>query len=156
MSTLVQRSDQDGLATLTLNRPDKLNALTVALFAELRAPDHVVALDADTAFGRLAGRIDPSTRGSYWELAADKNLETFTDVTARLGRNGAGLYMLAGEPPGVRRRMLDPAIYREAARRLDQYFTILNDTPFCRANSDMLNRLDRYSFAIATPSVTLR
>jgi hypothetical protein len=26
----------------------------------------------------------------------------------------------------------------------------------CRANSEMLNRLDRFSFAIATPSVTLR
>lgn len=46
MATLVQREDRDGLAILTLNRPDKLNALTVAMFEELRA--HVQQLAADT------------------------------------------------------------------------------------------------------------
>ncbi len=46
MSTLVLREDTDGLATLTLHRPEKLNALTVALFAELRA--HVLQLAQDT------------------------------------------------------------------------------------------------------------
>jgi len=46
MSNLVQREDHDGLATLTLNRPDKLNALTVAMFQELRG--HVQQLAADT------------------------------------------------------------------------------------------------------------
>ncbi len=46
MQALVLREDADGLATLVLNRPDKLNALTVALFAELRA--HVQQLAQDT------------------------------------------------------------------------------------------------------------
>lgn len=46
MSTLILREDHDGLATLTLHRPEKLNALTVALFAELRA--HVVQLAQQT------------------------------------------------------------------------------------------------------------
>lgn len=46
MPDLVLRDDRDGLAVLTLNRPEKLNALTVALFAELRA--HVQAIAADT------------------------------------------------------------------------------------------------------------
>jgi len=46
MSALVQRIDTDGLATLVLNRPEKLNALTVAMFAELRA--HVLQLAQDT------------------------------------------------------------------------------------------------------------
>jgi enoyl-CoA hydratase len=42
MTLLVQRSDAGGIATLTLNRPDKLNALNVALFAELSG--HVTAI----------------------------------------------------------------------------------------------------------------
>jgi len=42
---LVLRSDRDGIATLTLNRPDKLNALTPSMFVELRA--HVDALGGD-------------------------------------------------------------------------------------------------------------
>ena len=45
MSTLVQRDDFDGWTQLTLNRPDKLNALTVALFTELRG--HVTDLKTD-------------------------------------------------------------------------------------------------------------
>lgn len=95
-----------------------------SLFAGLRRQDHVVAIDADTAFGRLSSRIDPASTGSFWELTADKNLRSFDDVVARLGRNAAGLHVLAGEPASGPRRVLDPAIYREAALRLDRHFTI--------------------------------
>lgn len=45
----VTRTDKDGLAILTLNRPDKLNALTVEMFEELRA--HVLALYKDESIG---------------------------------------------------------------------------------------------------------
>jgi MinD-like ATPase involved in chromosome partitioning or flagellar assembly len=95
-----------------------------SVFAELRPADRVVAVDADTAFGRLGSRIDPNTHGSYWELAADKNLQTFADLRTRVGNNASGLYVLAGEPATSRRRVLDPAVYREAIRRLDRHFTI--------------------------------
>ncbi len=95
-----------------------------SLFAELRRQDHIVAIDADTAFGRLSSRIDPRSTGSFWELTSDTNLRSFSDVIARVGRNAAGLHVLGGEPASGPRRVLDPAIYREAASRLDRHFTI--------------------------------
>lgn len=42
---LVVRSDRDGLTTLTLNRPGKLNALTPGLFVALRKHVEAIALD---------------------------------------------------------------------------------------------------------------
>lgn len=49
MTDLVTREDNNGLAILTLNRPDKLNALTVALFRELR--QHIGDLKKDDSIG---------------------------------------------------------------------------------------------------------
>lgn len=95
-----------------------------SIFAQLRQQDRVVAVDADTAFGRLGSRIDPRASGSYWDLTGDTNLRSFADVSARVGTNSAGLYVLAGDPAVGQRRVLDPAIYREAALRLDRHFTI--------------------------------
>ncbi len=101
-----------------------VSASVGSVFAELRQDDRVVAIDADTAFGKLGTRVDPKAQGSYWELAADQHLETFADVRSRVGNNAAGLFVLAGEATPARRRILDPAIYREATSRLDRYFTI--------------------------------
>ena len=47
MTDLILREDRDGWTQLTLNRPDKLNALTVAMFRELRS--HVADLRKDDA-----------------------------------------------------------------------------------------------------------
>jgi enoyl-CoA hydratase len=55
---LVERQDENAIATLTLNRPEALNALSTELFEELRA--HIDALAADEAVAcvivRGAGR----------------------------------------------------------------------------------------------------
>ena len=45
----VLRTDSDGLATLTLNRPDKLNALDPNVFVELRG--HLDAIAVDESIG---------------------------------------------------------------------------------------------------------
>jgi MinD-like ATPase involved in chromosome partitioning or flagellar assembly len=95
-----------------------------SIFAELRQEDRVVAIDADTAFGKLGSRVDPKAQGSFWELAADQRVETFADIRNRVGHNAAGLFVLAGEATPARRRVLDPAIYREATSRLDRHFSI--------------------------------
>lgn len=101
-----------------------VSASVGSVFAELRQDDRVVAIDADTAFGKLGSRVDPKAPGSYWELASDQHLDTFADVRNRVGNNAAGLFVLAGEATPARRRVLDPAIYREATSRLDRHFTI--------------------------------
>jgi len=48
MSDLVTRTDKDGLCTLTLNRPDKLNAFNVPMFVELRAHVDRIARQTET------------------------------------------------------------------------------------------------------------
>ncbi len=101
-----------------------VSACIGSVLAELRQEDRVVAVDADTAFGKLGSRVDPKAQGSFWELAGDQHLETFADVRSRVGNNSAGLFVLAGEATPARRRVLDPAIYREAISRLDRHFTI--------------------------------
>ena len=52
---LVIRSDADGVATLTLNRPDKLNALTPGVFVALRGHIDAIAVDDSVRCVVLAG-----------------------------------------------------------------------------------------------------
>lgn len=100
-----------------------VSACLGSVFAEVRSDDRVVAIDADTGFGKLGSRIDPKAVKSHWELAADQHLDTFADIRSFVGNNSASLFVLAGES-SPRWRMLDPGTYREAASRLDRYFTI--------------------------------
>jgi MinD-like ATPase involved in chromosome partitioning or flagellar assembly len=96
-----------------------------SIFAQLRREDRVVAIDADTSFGKLGSRIDPDAPGSYWDLAAaDQRLDTFADLRIQVGNNADGLFVLPGESATAQRRVLDPAIYRQATARLDRHFTI--------------------------------
>ena len=48
MTDLVLREDQDGLCTLTLNRPEALNALSPSLFVELRSHIDAIAEQTET------------------------------------------------------------------------------------------------------------
>jgi enoyl-CoA hydratase len=48
MTNVVLRTDRNGAATLTLNRPDKLNALNVELFVELDGHVTKLATETDT------------------------------------------------------------------------------------------------------------
>ncbi len=52
---LLTRHDAQGLATLTLNRPDKLNALSPQIFVELRAHLDAIAVDESVACVLLQG-----------------------------------------------------------------------------------------------------
>jgi len=101
-----------------------VSACVGSVFAELRVNDRVVAVDADTSFGKLGSRIDPNSRSSFWDLAADRDVDSFADIRGHLGSNAGGLFVLAGEPAPARRRVLDPAVYREAMTRLDRHFGI--------------------------------
>lgn len=47
MSSLVLRADRDGVATLTLNRPEVLNAISAESFRELRAHAESIAAQSD-------------------------------------------------------------------------------------------------------------
>ena len=96
-----------------------------SVFAELRQDDRVVAIDADTAFGKLASRIDPQRRGSYWELAADQHLHTFADIRSRVGSNTLRVCSCwAVKPPPRAGGCWIAAIYREATAQLDKHFTL--------------------------------
>lgn len=74
MSELVTRSDRDGVATLSLNRPEVLNALSPSLFVELRA--HVDAIAADTdGVGCVVLRGEGRSFSSGNDLTAIQNGE---------------------------------------------------------------------------------
>lgn len=75
MMDLVKRTDADGTATLTLNRPDKLNSLNIEVFEELRA--HVDSIATESSIGlvvlRGAGRCF-SAGHDLADLAAGEKL----------------------------------------------------------------------------------
>ena len=54
MTELVLREDEGRVAMLTLNRPDKMNALNIALFLELDA--HLDAIEGDEGIGAVVLR----------------------------------------------------------------------------------------------------
>lgn len=81
---LVRRGDADGIATITLDRPDKLNALSPAMFVALRAHLDDVATDESVRCVVLTGAGRAFCAGhdldsiSSDEQAVSKHFETET------------------------------------------------------------------------------
>ena len=61
--SLVLREDREGLATLRFNRPDRLNALTIGLFRELRRHVEELRIDDSVACVVLRGAGDCFSAG---------------------------------------------------------------------------------------------
>ena len=68
---LVEREDREGVATLTLNRPDKLNAINIPLMIELRAQLDALASDASIGCVVLTGAGRSFCAGHDLESIAD-------------------------------------------------------------------------------------
>lgn len=79
MSDLLVQRDDDGVVTLTLNRPEKKNALTRAMFEELGAIFDEVAASRDDRVLVITGAGDAFTSG------ADLTPGDSIDVTSGVG-----------------------------------------------------------------------
>jgi enoyl-CoA hydratase/carnithine racemase len=94
---LVVRSDRDGLAVLTLNRPDRLNALTFDLFRQLA--EHVDALGRST---RTVGCV--LVRGAGRAFSTGHDLDDLTgdaEQSERLRFEGRTIERLGELPQPV-------------------------------------------------------
>ena len=70
MTDLVLREDRDGLAVLTLNRPDKLNAYTAQMGRELAEGFRRADVDDAVVAGGF-GRIEPRHAGRVRPVGED-------------------------------------------------------------------------------------
>jgi enoyl-CoA hydratase/carnithine racemase len=83
MSQRIGRADADGVCTLTLDRPEKLNALDVAAFEALDA--HLSALETDAAVGCVV--LHGAGRG----FCAGADLNELDGATERPARYKSGV-----------------------------------------------------------------
>ncbi len=110
---------QDGVATVTLNRPDKLNAWTQQMAAEVRA--HMLAANADDA-----ARVIVLT-GAGRGFCAGADLE---DLKGALNAGGEGLRdVLLRRPPELQ----DLAAEHHAEYRLEPAYLAALDKPVIAA-----------------------
>jgi hypothetical protein len=90
-----------GLMVHDHHPPDPDRQTTVAacvgsIFAQVRHDDRVVAIDADTAFGKLGARVDLHTTASYWDLAGPPTSTSTPSPTCARGSD---------HPPPSRHRL---------------------------------------------------
>ncbi len=96
MTELVRREDNAGLATLVLNRPDKLNSLTIGLFKELQA--HLVAIKTATD---SVGCVIVRGAGKCFSAGHDLNDISAGEKPPRLNFQGHVIEQLACLPQPV-------------------------------------------------------
>ena len=83
---------------MTTTPPTGIGKTTVAacvgsIFAQLSQDDLVVAIDADTAFGKLGARVDPT--GSYWDVAGPPTSTSTPSPTCAKGSDDTPPYGIA-------------------------------------------------------------
>ena len=94
MSELVLRDDHDGVATLTLNRPEALNALNIPLFTELR--EHLQAFASETdSVGCVV------LRGEGRAFSAGNDLKALGDPAPAPNYQAETIDMIEGLPQPV-------------------------------------------------------
>lgn len=99
---ILRRDDQDGVATLTLNRPSQFNALSMALLEALKDALAAIAADPSVRVVVLAGSGKAFCAGhDLKEMRADT-----TEATMR------GLFSLASEAMRTVTRLPQPVIAR--------------------------------------------
>jgi len=100
MSDILLRNDSDGIATLTLNAPERLNALSDAMLAALQGQIDALAADRDTRVVILKGAGKVFCAGhDLKEMQAGRQAEDggrayFADLFARCARVMTGLMRL--------------------------------------------------------------
>jgi enoyl-CoA hydratase/carnithine racemase len=97
MSALVLREDSGGVATLTINRPETLNALSPSLFVELRS--HIDAIAAA-----------PDTIGCVVLRGAGRSFSAGNDIKAIQGGDRAPSAHFQAETIDALERLPQPAI----------------------------------------------
>ncbi len=85
--SVLLRHDQDGVATLTLNRPDQFNSLSVALLTALEDEIDALAKDDSVRVVVIAANGRAFCAGhDLKEMSADPGLETMRDLFSQCGR----------------------------------------------------------------------
>jgi len=94
MKSLVSRDDKDGVSTMTLNRPEKRNALNIALWGELE--DHLAAIEAK---GDAIGTVILAANGPTF--CAGNDLSERGEATPRANYQASIVTRLANLPQPV-------------------------------------------------------
>ncbi|HWL67186.1 MAG TPA: enoyl-CoA hydratase [Geminicoccus sp.] len=145
---LILRDDQDGVATLTLNRPKAFNALSRPVLAELEAQLDTIAEDRSVRVVVLTGHGPAFSAGhDMKEMAADRSEATLTELFSHCSRV---MVKLARLPQPVVARV--DGIAAAAGCQL----VAACDLAICTEESRFATSGVKFGLFCATPAVALR